>query len=787
VIIGFVVQGTPSDPNIATNPDPANGADNVSISTDLSWDAPLGYTPTSYDVYFGTNSTAHSNPKHTVYTNSYDPPGDLAEGTIYHWAVDANDDGTIYPGDDWNFMTLISVQVGDRVAGNMMLINDNAGWCWYQDDKIVYDPASGNIITSTSGGTLGFDTNRRNDVDATTFNIDTGKRTRVKACDRGGDDHNMGALWIRPDGKYLHLYCPHYSDPPNPPLTYFRVSTNPHDGSTWDGEQSFSWSDISGISIADGGQLTYTNVHYITGEGTNGRLYNIVRWNDTTPNIAYSDNNGVDWQYMGKLNSRAGASTYSNYYHKFRSNGVDRIDFIGVENHPRDNNNSVYHGYIKNGKGYNSFGTVIDNNLYDQDAPSIQAYTPIFIAATPAADACHTGWTNELELDKNGYPVCLYQTRHGTTTWGDPYGHWGNIGAADHRFFYGRFDGTKWTSTELCKMGVGLHNKEEDYIGMGCIHPNDVNVIYVSTNYDPVTSVDIGKHEIFKGVTYDNGKTWNWTQITFDSTVDNIRPAIPLWDAHNTAVFWERGDFPDQGQFDMVMVGLVEEQDVSLGLVSYTDANTNNTKNADDTSFSPTGPSGSPPSADSKWHEYTGYGNGNSCYTAGDNGTENVPTIKTTITGLSDGTYDVFAYFWCDPNADWGIRGGFTSASSDMLCFNKQSSQHAEASQFSGFVTVLDTGVALYRVYIGRKEISGGTPIVVYLDNYDSSYSGNVPTRTTYDGVGVASVITGAIPGDLNKDGKVNLIDIAVLGQGWLTIYDMDTLADIADDWLAGT
>jgi len=37
--------------------------------------------------------------------------------------------------------------------------------------------------------------------------------------------------------------------------------------------------------------------------------------------------------------------------------------------------------------------------------------------------------------------------------------------------------------------------------------------------------------------------------------------------------------------------------------------------------------------------------------------------------------------------------------------------------------------------------VSGGAPIVVYLDNYDSAYSGNVPTRTTYDGVGAALVI----------------------------------------------
>lgn len=60
----------------------------------------------------------------------------------------------------------------DRVAGNMMLINDNGGWCWYQDEKIIYDPVGGNVLTSTAAHPSGFGGvggNRTNDVDATTL------------------------------------------------------------------------------------------------------------------------------------------------------------------------------------------------------------------------------------------------------------------------------------------------------------------------------------------------------------------------------------------------------------------------------------------------------------------------------------------------------------------------------------------------------------------------------------------------------------------------------------------
>lgn len=104
-LIGFVVQAAPPNPNRAANPNPTNGETNVFVSANLSWDPPAAFTPTGYDVYFGTNPAARSNPMNTVYTNSYDPPGDLAEGTTYYWVVDCNDNGTIHAGTPWSFIT----------------------------------------------------------------------------------------------------------------------------------------------------------------------------------------------------------------------------------------------------------------------------------------------------------------------------------------------------------------------------------------------------------------------------------------------------------------------------------------------------------------------------------------------------------------------------------------------------------------------------------------------------------------------------------------------------------
>src|SRR4030042_1162247 len=118
-MVGFVVQAIP-DPNRGSHPSPGNGISGVSITAGLSWDTPAGYTPTSYDVYFGTNPTVRSNPKYTVDTNSYDPSSYLAEETTYYWAVDSNNTGTIYPGDDWSFTTYVPIDgnlVADYVEG----------------------------------------------------------------------------------------------------------------------------------------------------------------------------------------------------------------------------------------------------------------------------------------------------------------------------------------------------------------------------------------------------------------------------------------------------------------------------------------------------------------------------------------------------------------------------------------------------------------------------------------------------------------------------------------------
>jgi hypothetical protein len=97
-LIGFVVKVVPLE---ATNPNPADGATNVGVTTDLSWTAGVGAT--SHDVYFGT-----SNPppfQSTQASTTYDT-GTMSTNTTYYWRIDEKNASGTTLGTIWSFTTV---------------------------------------------------------------------------------------------------------------------------------------------------------------------------------------------------------------------------------------------------------------------------------------------------------------------------------------------------------------------------------------------------------------------------------------------------------------------------------------------------------------------------------------------------------------------------------------------------------------------------------------------------------------------------------------------------------
>jgi hypothetical protein len=428
----------------------------------------------------------------------------------------------------------------------------------------------------------------------------------------------------------------------------------------------------------------------------------------------------------------------------FASNGTDRIDFICTEAHPRDYNTSIYHGYIQAGQSFNSQGDVIDADIFDQEAPDPSAFTPVF-TATPEdgvndASEYHRAWTVELEHDRAGNIYALFTTRYGTEVSSNA------SGDADHRLFYARLDfgETEWAYTELCKMGIPLDPREQDYTGLGAIHPNRPEIVFVSTPFNPSTGASTQRWEIYRGESTDNGSTWQWTTITGNSSVDNFRPVIPSWDSSNTAVLWLRGEYVWQHEFDQTVVGLVQRDGQSAGSMTYLDASASNTELAAGGPLNATGPGGAMGSADDLWHWRTSHGNGSTVLTSAESGGEDAPALRSRFEGLEPGTYEVWGNFWANPEADWRVRAGLSA--DGTLLFRHKACQQIDSSAYDAPVTRAGEGnVFLYQGYLGRVEISAGGMLDVYIDDdavetgTASTLVGNT-TRTWYDGASVSAV-----------------------------------------------
>lgn len=91
------------DAAAASGPSPSDGAGNVSIRSDLSWSAGGPAPGTVYDLYLGTDYQDVYNRDESVYVGlldetTYDPDS-LVSGTVYYWAVDEIDPA--YPDDPW--------------------------------------------------------------------------------------------------------------------------------------------------------------------------------------------------------------------------------------------------------------------------------------------------------------------------------------------------------------------------------------------------------------------------------------------------------------------------------------------------------------------------------------------------------------------------------------------------------------------------------------------------------------------------------------------------------------
>lgn len=418
------------------------------------------------------------------------------------------------------------------VAGELLEFNDNGGWCWYQDERVIVDQDTGELIIASvaSGG------NRNAAVEVTHWDIAAGTGTRHHLRTMSyTDDHDVAGIVKRPDGGYIAMYAGHNDDC----NSYYSV----YEDGSWSQPKSFAWPECPTPS---GKRITYANIWYL-----GDTIYSYVRSIDTSPNYIFSEDGGQSWRLGGRLTSTPQVGYVAGYY-KYWGNNTDRLDFFGTEAHPRDNDNSLYHGYIQDGKIHDSTGKVIDSDFSDRSAQEVTTYSQVFKTGTTIGGVrLEHMWNADLVRYDDGTVAAIGTGRVSGTGSDDP----------DKRLLYFRLDGTEWKTTYLAKAGTKLYGSEQDYTGLGALDPDNPHVIYISTPFDPRTDEGDfnGKKEIWKGVSCDDGASFDWEPVTANSQVDNLRPVVPKWDAAHTALLWLRGSYTSAQSYDFKVVGLIED------------------------------------------------------------------------------------------------------------------------------------------------------------------------------------------------------------------------------------
>ncbi|MGJ3241798.1 MAG: BNR-4 repeat-containing protein [Opitutales bacterium] len=374
------------------------------------------------------------------------------------------------------------------------------------------------------------------------------------------DDHNVAGLWQRPDGRYLALYTGHnYGNGAHngdtAPITFYRICTRPNDVTAWEPERQIHWP--TDDPVGNGWvSVTYSNLHHLTAEGgEKGRLYNIARAAGQVWTLATSDDWGETWTVRGPLTlPPSGGRAYSNGYVKFWSNGIDRIDFLMTEAHPRDYNNGLYHGYIQGGKTHDSFGRVIDPDTLGPTGPQPEAFTPVWTPSQILEAHYHHGWTVQILRDPENTPCALFTTRFGTEV--GPHSRTRPApGDNDHRLFYARQEGDQWKSIEVCKMGPGLYDTEEDYTGLAAIDPRDGRTLFVSSPFDPHSGKPLDGHQLFKVMP--DGEGWSWEPLTDHSGSQKLRPIAKVLKDGQLILLWLQGRYRSMHDYDQQVMARV--------------------------------------------------------------------------------------------------------------------------------------------------------------------------------------------------------------------------------------
>jgi len=404
-----------------------------------------------------------------------------------------------------------------------IVLNDNGGWCWYQDERAIISQDS--LIVGSVASQAGADgAARGGNIEVVTYPLNGSSAPLLSIMHEGleDDDHNVPALLKLANDDVLAVYSKHNTDR----NIRYRITKNDSNLSEWHDEVSMTRKD----------KITYANLMQLSIENSGkGRIYNFYRGINFNPTFDVSDDNGKTWSKGRHFLTNKGRP-----YVKYISNDKDTIHFVTTEQHPRVFDNSIYHGYMRNEKIYSSDGKFIQH--IDDGPVSVNKLTKVYQGGPD-----NVAWTTDLHIDSSGHPFTVFTVQVNDS---DKDRSKGQRHGDDMRYFYAKWTGNDWQVNQIAHAGSRLYDREQDYTGLAALDPNDANMMVISSNANPVSGKPLisqsdGKRhwELFKGVSEDEGKTWEWSYLTKDSVHDNLRPIIPIGEQSDLFLLWMRGTY----------------------------------------------------------------------------------------------------------------------------------------------------------------------------------------------------------------------------------------------------
>lgn len=410
-------------------------------------------------------------------------------------------------------------------------LGTDGAWLWFNNESVLIDANAIYIGSEDSKGNSQVLLYRINDQSENNRYLDYNLSTWEEKS-RKYPSHNYPSLLKLSNGNLLAVYHKSASK------MFYRIAQVLDHGTD---KQRLKWGQEVVLDLHNG--MNYNNLIQLSGE--NNRLYNFFSISKRSPAIIISEDNGETWGedslFMG-----AGKNGTSPYL-KYADNGKDRIDILYTNGHPRnESENSIYHIYYKEGNFYHSDGTLlcsIDQAMKEPFSPDLG--TKVYDGSKEGP-----GWVWDLEYDCKNNPVA--------TMISSADGAEGN----DLRYRYAKWNPQikRWEEKQIAFAGTHLYVPENHFAGGIAIDPENENVVYISTNVNPESGKlnKTQRYQIFRGVTKDNGNSWKWEQLTFDTEKDNLRPIVPRNHEYEICVIWFSLKTNDAAGFESEVFGILK-------------------------------------------------------------------------------------------------------------------------------------------------------------------------------------------------------------------------------------